>query len=373
MCTTFASKTNRPVSRLTLLFFSAAKVPEAAETVSARAVLRTRSVQRKGQRIVYDESMRLAANAITRRACGRALGGAFLWFSAKAAPPGGLSWSDDKPSAPAMERRYRGDAQILLFSLPLLHKSGVGGGSAVWRESDDGSGGRLRLLEFNGYSLPARAAGLNRLGFIRELCRVAGGRSVESIYFGLMTSSPEESAEQGRRALHTRIKEQAYSTIDGRVQSGQSEATLAHFMAPASITALDRTELVNRARRALDAQGKLPAGPAGTAEGAHSFLAAVSELLLHPERRESAYVYSGNLYSLRVERTRDPKTASYFAGRKVIGKTASVTRVSGRLRRRPNGEDVEFRVWVEDGAERPLPLRIEYQAKSYLRLVFEAS
>lgn len=318
-------------------------------------------------------SMRLGANAMTRRVFGRALSGACLWLSAKASPPGGLAWSDDKGSAPSVERRYRGDAQILLFSLPLLHKSGVGGGSAVWRESDDVSGGRLRLLEFNGYSLPARAAGLNRLGFIRELCRVTGGRSVESIYFGLMTSSPEESAEQGRRALHTRVKEQAYSTIDGRVQPGQSEAVLAHFTAPASLTALDRTELVNRARRALDTQGKLPAGPPAPAEGAHSFLAALSDLLLHPDRRESAYVYSGNLYSLRVERTRDPKTATYFAGRKVIGKSASVTRVAGTLRRRPNGADIEFRVWVEDGVERPLPLRIEYQAKSYLRLVFEAA
>jgi hypothetical protein len=32
----------------------------------------------------------------------------------------------------------------------------------------------------------------------------------------------------------------------------------------------------------------------------------------------------------------------------------------------------QFRLWIEEGAPRPLPLRIEYQPKSFLRLTFEA-
>ena len=52
---------------------------------------------------------------------------------------------------------------------------------------------------------------------------------------------------------------------------------------------------------------------------------------------------------------------------------AEVVRVTGRLRREAGGKETEFRLWIPSGAERPLPLRIEYQAKSYLRLVFESA
>ena len=35
-------------------------------------------------------------------------------------------------------------------------------------------------------------------------------------------------------------------------------------------------------------------------------------------------------------------------------------------------KETEFRLWIPSRAEQPLPQCIEYQAKSYLRLVFEA-
>jgi hypothetical protein len=43
------------------------------------------------------------------------------------------------------------------------------------------------------------------------------------------------------------------------------------------------------------------------------------------------------------------------------------------LRRVDGGKPIEFRLWIEEGAAHPLPLRIEYQPKSYLRLTFEAN
>jgi hypothetical protein len=42
------------------------------------------------------------------------------------------------------------------------------------------------------------------------------------------------------------------------------------------------------------------------------------------------------------------------------------------LWREKGDKPIEFRMWIEDGAARPLPLRIEYQPKAYLRLTFEA-
>lgn len=46
--------------------------------------------------------------------------------------------------------------------------------------------------------------------------------------------------------------------------------------------------------------------------------------------------------------------------------------MTGQLRREAGGKTTEFRVWITDGAPKVLPLRIEYQARSFLRLVFEA-
>jgi hypothetical protein len=44
-------------------------------------------------------------------------------------------------------------------------------------------------------------------------------------------------------------------------------------------------------------------------------------------------------------------------------------RISGLTRRESGGGETEFHLWISDQAERPLPLRIEYRAKSYLRLI----
>ena len=68
----------------------------------------------------------------------------------------------------------------------------------------------------------------------------------------------------------------------------------------------------------------------------------------------------------------DGKATVYFRERRLIAKPAEVVRFDGRVRREAGGKETEFRLWIPSGAERPLPLRIEYQAKSYLRLVFEA-
>ena len=49
-----------------------------------------------------------------------------------------------------------------------------------------------------------------------------------------------------------------------------------------------------------------------------------------------------------------------------------MVRASGTVQREAGGKDSRFGIWVEEGNRRPIPLRIDYQAKSYLRLAFEA-
>jgi len=59
-------------------------------------------------------------------------------------------------------------------------------------------------------------------------------------------------------------------------------------------------------------------------------------------------------------------------GKRVLAEDQEAVRITARLRRERGGKETEFRIWVQRGAVRPLPLCVEYQPKSYLRLAFEA-
>jgi hypothetical protein len=263
---------------------------------------------------------------LSRRAFGWSLAGALLSRVCAAAEPdrpGRLVWSAEPAPRLNLERRYRADAQVLLFGLTLLRREGVGGGSVLWREYE--AGGAARLLEFNGFSTPARAAGLNRLGFIREMARISGSEMPECGYFGLITASPEESAEAARKALNSGAKEQAYTAIEARLAPGETETAIAHFMAPAALSGENRAELVERARRALASVADVrTAGPAG--ETAHSFLQELADLLMRPGGNQGRFNYSGRFYRLQLKRSADAKATAYFRERRLIAGPAGTKR-----------------------------------------------
>ena len=318
-------------------------------------------------------SVNQVAQVWSRRAFGWSLAGAVLGRVCAAAEPdqpGRLVWSAEPAPKLSLERRYRADAQVLLFGLTLLRREDVGGGSVLWREYE--AGGAARLLEFNGFSTPARAAGLNRLGFIREMARISGSEMPECSYFGLITASPEESAEEARKSLHSGAREQVYTAIEARLAPGETETAIAHFTAPAALSGANREDLVERARRALAAVAEVRTTGSASETG-HSFLQELAALVMRPDAKEGRYIYAGRPYRLHLTRSVDGKATAYFRERRLIAKPAEVVRFDGRVRREAGGKETEFRLWIPSQAERPLPLRIEYQAKSYLRLVFEAA
>ena len=321
--------------------------------------------------------MTFVRRAISRRLCSRLLAGralAGLWRGvAEAAALERLSWSAESAAGELnRERRYQANAQILILSLPLVHWSNVGGGSTVWRETDGPGGSVLRLLEFTGFSLPDHAAGLNRLGFIRELSREVSGNPGEFLYFGLMTASPEETAEEARKALNSKAKESAYTAIDGRLGKGLAQTAVAHFSVPANWSVANRNELVQRAKAALMTVSPRPPDFSIDGQTFRPFLHNLAAGLRQLSPGESRFCYAGRLYRLSLEKAADAKATADFRKRGMIAATASVVRVTGKVKRETGGKESHFRLWVEDGAAQPLPLRIDYQARSFLRLVFEA-
>jgi hypothetical protein len=269
-----------------------------------------------------------------------------------------LTWAVQADAGALTERRYRADAQVIVLGIPLLHRQNVGDGSASWREWTKDRAA-MKLLEFSGRSSPERAAGLNRFGFIQELSRTVEGEGTESLYFGVMTSSPEENAAEAKKALHSTAKDATYAAIEGHLTASAVETTGAKFVAPARTTAADRNELMERARQALAGAQKRTA-EWHSAEGAPlPFLHALAGVLSRKGATETRCAYNGRIYRLKAQKAPEAKMPG-------------VTRVSATLQREEGGTLNEFRVWVEEGSARPLPLRIEYQAKSYLRLTFEA-
>ncbi|MGO9011573.1 MAG: hypothetical protein ACLQPN_15845 [Bryobacteraceae bacterium] len=305
---------------------------------------------------------------ITRRAWTRLAGAALLAAARWRGRAAALTWDAPVPSGFGCERRYRVDAQVVLLSVPLVRRAGVGAATAAWRESGEADGG-TRILEFAAFSLPDRAAGLNRLGFIQERIRLAGAGMAEAIYFGLMTASAEESAQEARQALHSTASQVAYTAVDARIRSHSMETATAHFTAPLALSLGNRTQLERMARQALTAAPRQSVELAPDGESCPPFLQALWQLLRKPNRSEGRCIYNGRLYRLRLKRAPDPKAGEYFRARGLT--SGPVIAVTGGLQR-AGGKEIGFRLWVEESAAHPIPLRIEYQPRSYLRLAFEA-
>ena len=129
-----------------------------------------------------------------------------------------------------------------------------------------------------------------------------------------------------------------------------------------------KAELVAMAQQALSTGERKEA----EFRGAPPFLNALADALNGPEQTQSRFVYSGRAYHLSIKQAPDAKAAEYFQKRRIIAAGAKVIRAAGKLRRESGGNETDFHLWVAQGEARKLPLRIEYQPKSFLRLTFEA-
>ena len=288
-------------------------------------------------------------------------GGRRLFASATAgAPP--------QPSS----RTYRVDATILLFSLSIFTRAGVGKGHArhVVTRSADRS---IHQLEFEAGSLPDRAHGLNRLGLIRETVAEADTGILEANYFGFMTASKEESLGEAKKALNDKTAQSTFVAIEGQSRPGEAHSRRARFSSDART---EWTELERRAEAAVrdpaqtSGESHIQSGASGAA--APTFLFALWGAMSSGEtRRKQMYVYAGYRYELTTSRRPDPKTGRRFADRGLVPRPESVIALSGTIHNLRTGNKTPFRIWTED-ASRSVPLRIEYQPRGFLQLALEA-
>jgi len=263
---------------------------------------------------------------------------------------------------PPTLRRYRADAIILLFGIALYRRAGVGGAQASVEETGEGASMR-RTLFFAGGSDPKRAHGLNRLGWMREVVLGSGSPAAEADYFGVLSSSPEESLDHVRKTIAAPQSGRSfYSVVKGRNTVGHSRSAVAHFEF-ASDTNWSDPRLIDEAQSKFqaDAEWRETSWPKSPDSAPSTFLLQLETLLKQRAKRAAGrYVYNEQEYLLDLEAS--PQG----------GNPDRLLAIRGRIRNQRTGYQTAFRVWIEESSDSIIPARIEFQPRSFLRLTFEA-
>jgi hypothetical protein len=294
----------------------------------------------------------------------RSLAGLLLAFlfrpsrsDAFAAPaPQSSSPQSSSPQSRLQLRHYRADAVILFLGLTILRRSGVGGGRASVEKTNDGDSARTTFF-FAAGSDPKRAHGLNRMGWIREVVV-----PTEATYFGVMTSSPEESFAHAQKAIDSpQAGRSVYSAVSGRHTAGHSRSALTHFEFPADSVWSDQ-RLIDEAQAQFKANVNWRENSWPDPNSAPRTFLCELATLLKPRARHAAgtYIYNEQEYALELDAAQTSTGA------------ARLIQVRGKVRNLKTGRQTPFQLWMEEGSGSVVPVRIDFQPRSFLRLTFEA-
>jgi hypothetical protein len=296
------------------------------------------------------------------------------WFLALVLPPGRInsramptSLLQRTPDASTQgftlrpkSQRYRADAVILLFGIVIYKRAGVGGGQVSVEETGEGASMR-RMLFFAGGSDPKRAHGLKRLGWIREVVLGSGTTPTEADYFGVLSSSPEESLEHARKSIASPPSGRSlYSAVNGRHTAAHSRSAVTHFEFSSDANWSDHG-LIDAAQSTFDTnvEWRETSWPQSWNQAPPTFLFQLATLLAQRARHaEGRYVYNEQEYLLEIEAS--PQ-----------GAKERLLVVRGGVRNQRTRRQTSFRLWIEDSSDSIVPVRIEFQPRSFLRLTFE--
>jgi hypothetical protein len=261
-----------------------------------------------------------------------------------------------RAAASVAVRGYRIHATITLLSVPLFSRKDVGGGS-IMVEDETAPGGRRRTgLQLVAGSFPERAHSLNRFGFIQELVAETAGEHPELSFFGFMTTSTERTLEDAKKALANNGGGLPITAVEGQARDGRFECRLARSQVPQACGWKECGKLAP-AVRTLFSSGSVETSSIATGPGARTFLYTVRQAMQAPvEEFAAPFVYQGKLYELRC--------------RKKAERNKTV-RLWGAIQHSATLDKTGFRLWFRPEEPGAPPVRFEFQARSFLRLVFE--
>lgn len=265
------------------------------------------------------------------------------------------------PENRSVLKRYRADAVILLLGIPIYKRTGVGSGQVAVGETGEGAEAR-RTLFFGAGSDPVRAHGLARLGWMREVGHAPQPKPAETEYFGVLTSSPEESLDSARKSVAAPTNGLSlFTAVRGKHIAGRSRSTLAQFEFPSEALWSDRG-LIEKAESAFGPASvwRETSWPKSPDQPPPTFLFQLEALLKQRAKSSGIYVYNEQEYLLEL------------GSRQQGSPPDRLLSIKGAIRNQRTGTRTAFRLWLEDTADSVVPVRIEFQPRSFLRLTFEA-
>jgi hypothetical protein len=271
------------------------------------------------------------------------------------------------------QRHYTAAAYITLLSVTIFSRSGVGFGFAGADSRTHGAQRSLNLRFLSG-SIPERAHGLNRFGFIQESVKQENGMTVAADYFGLMTASAEESLSDAKAALDSKTGERtAFVAVRGTVGQEKTVYSVRNVLLPSSYGGSTADQLLERVEAELSpplAQVENNESANGHATG--TFLNSLREAILSAESTYRNRIgFNGKTFEFHASKRLDARTGSALRHAGLTTLPDAIVELTGVLRNEKTNEATTFHLWFEQGAANFLPLRFEFKAKSYLRLVFD--
>jgi hypothetical protein len=265
-------------------------------------------------------------------------------------------------SSRTTSRVYRADAVILFLGITIFRRAGVGGGQAALEAAGEGAALR-RTLFFAAGSDPKRAHGLNRLGWMREVVLGPDSNPTEAAYFGVLSSSPEESLDHARKSVDAKPGGRGiFAAANGRHTAGHSRSAVTHFEYANGALWSDRG-LIEQAQSTFQpgVNWRETSWPNSPNQAPPTFLLQLATLLKQRSRRSvGRYVYNEQEYQLELDTPQ--------AGRN----KERLLPVRGKIRNLRTGYETPFRLWLEEASDSIVPVRFEVQPRSFLKLTFES-
>ena len=250
------------------------------------------------------------------------------------------------------QRHYRVNITVTALGIPFFRRSEVGGGYASV-ETGSGAGVVGTALQFAAGSWPERSAGLNRFGIFREALVERALGDDERAFAGFITSSKEENLGEARSALKSNTAGTALAVAWGGARAGSAWFHVKTREVPLSCNWLGADRVLSDLVR--EGTTGAPHVVAGTT--ASPFLTAMRRAALSREPSlQSPFFHNGKRYELHT------RWSSNSSGE-----------LEGQIRNERGVVTADFRTAYEPGDQSGLPIRIDYHARSFLRLTFEAN
>ncbi len=260
-------------------------------------------------------------------------------------------------------RRYQATAYISLFSVTVFSRSNVGFGYAK-AEEEVSPQVRDISLQFLSGSIPERAHGLNRFGFIQENIKERDRRCTQADYFGLITANGEESFAQAKAALDGKKSGLTpFVAAQASISPDAARYSIRHLNLSSSYRGANAEQLLGQVHASFNQPeaGQPEHMQALNGEAMGTFLYSVREAMVAGANKlETRFIYNGKTFSMLSDKHEDDKVGQELRVAGLVDKASSVMILAGAIRNEKTNEITNFRLWFDRTTPDLLPLRFEF-------------